>query len=109
MNAIEGERRFEPEVLSGRPPCYYYEECASRAEVECGGRAVCRACATRMGRPVLPLRVQNAPMDVQSGRQMAIELRMVEPGGLNASEGSWFRFAGSPIVPASAPKRRVEE
>ncbi len=111
MNAIREERRFEPEALRGRPPCYYYEECASRAEVECGGRAVCRACAARMGRTVLPLRDQDAPMSVRNGHQLAMELLMVEPGGLNASEGSWFKFAGSRSAALAAVpvKRRVEE
>jgi hypothetical protein len=111
MNAVEQEKRIEPEPLRGRPPCYYYEECASRAEVECGGRAVCRACAARMGRPVLPLRDQEAPTSVRNGHQLAMELRMVEPGGLNASEGSWFKFAGSgsATLPLIRPKCRVEE
>ncbi|HEV2388603.1 MAG TPA: hypothetical protein VGS20_15265 [Candidatus Acidoferrales bacterium] len=48
-------------------------------------------------------------MAVRNGYQMAVELHMVEPRGLNASEGSWYRFAGSPIGPGAAPKRPMEE
>jgi hypothetical protein len=105
MSLAESERGNV--ILIGAPPCYYYEECASRAELECGGRAVCRECAERLGRPALPLRPQNAPMYVRNGHQLALELRMVEVGGLNASEGSWYRFANS--MGSATPKRRLEE
>jgi len=49
-NLVPGEK------LDGPPPCFGFRKCARRAEMEKGGRAVCRECAAKMRGAEYPLR-----------------------------------------------------
>ncbi len=89
-------------VRPPQPPCFYYEDCERRAEVEKAGRAVCRWHAEQLPGQEFPLRPpERAPMYAR-GTELALELGMQEPGGLNSSES-----ANPPMWRTATTERRA--
>ncbi len=63
---------------AGPPPCFNWRLCRRRAELEKGGRSVCRPCAAKMRGQDYPLRQASGEPLYPSGRHAAHALDMIE-------------------------------
>ncbi len=70
---------------NGAVPCFHFARCRRHAELEKQGKSLCRACAPLHRGREYPLRLSTAESLYASGRQLARQLEMIEPGrkGLN--------------------------
>jgi hypothetical protein len=60
------------------PPCFFWNLCAGRAEIEKAGRSVCRGCASQLRGVEYPLRGVAAQPLYLTGRAAAEALDMLE-------------------------------
>ena len=69
-----------PEVqpASISKPCFFWNLCACRADLEKAGRSVCRVCAARLRGREYPLRYGSEESLYLTGRAAAEALDMVE-------------------------------
>jgi hypothetical protein len=71
---------------NGAVPCFHFVRCRRHAQLEKQGKSLCRACAWLHRGREYPLRSPAAESIYASGRQLARQLEMIEPGrkGLNS-------------------------
>lgn len=85
--SLEGTRANSAGLISsnGAVPCFHFGCCRRYAELEKQGKSLCRACAPLHRGREYPLRSPTSESLYASGRQLARELEMIEPGrkGLN--------------------------
>jgi hypothetical protein len=77
-----------PQTWLNPPPCFYFAYCRSYAALEKQGKSLCPACARACSGREYPLRVASRLPLYPSGKQLARELDMIEPGrkGLNSHD-----------------------
>lgn len=61
------------------PPCFYWKSCRRRAELEKGGKSVCRLCAQRMRGFSYPLRLPSREPLYLNAHAAAEAMDMIEP------------------------------
>ena len=84
---FEMTRADSPALTSpnGAVPCFHFGCCRRYAQLEKQGKSLCRACAPLHRGREYPLRPPTSESLYASGRQLARQLEMIEPGrkGLN--------------------------
>ncbi len=71
----------EPIFANGISPCFYFNQCRRRAELEKDGKAVCRPCAGSLHGREYPLRTGREALVYQNIWEAARDLDMLEPAG----------------------------